>query len=74
LVIIPVGGTSRDTVLGTLLLKVIGKAVVDTEYLTLHVTLGLDWQLDQVIIARHGSGLDQPRGNTRIKSRSTSIS
>jgi len=74
LVIIPVGGTSRDTVLGTLLLKVIGKAVVDTEYLSLCVTLGLDWQLDQVIVTRDGSGLDQPWGNTRIKSCSTGIS
>jgi len=41
LVIIPVGGTSRDTVLGTLLLKVVGKAVVDTKYLSLCVSLGL---------------------------------
>jgi len=74
LVIIPVGSTSRDTVLGTLLLKVIGETIVDTEYLTLCVTLCLDWQLDQVIITGHGSGLDQPWGNTCIESGSTGIS
>jgi len=74
LVIIPVGSTSRDTVLGSLLLEVVSEAVVDTEYLTLRVTLGLDWQLDQVIVTGHGSGLDQPWGNTCIKTCSTGIS
>jgi len=74
LVIIPVGSTSRDTVLGSLLLEVVSEAVVDTEYLSLRVTLGLDWQLDQVIVAWDGSWLNQPRGYTCIKTCSTGIS
>jgi len=74
LVIITVGSTNRDTVLGSLLLEVVSEAVVDTEYLSLRVTLGLDWQLDQVIVAWDSSWLNQPRGNTRIKTCSTGIS
>jgi len=41
---------SWDSKLSSLLLEIIAEPVVDREDLTLGVTLGLDWQLNQILI------------------------